>query len=232
MRDYFSDLGLRPSATEEEIRKAYKILARRFHPDVNPLDAEAAEHFRRIQAAFKFLSSAENVKKLKTLLSDRHGRQSYIEALSQTPSEENRLEEILDLHLGVDLSVEAWTKGLKRNISFSVLIPCLLCSGHGGALPKKKMNCRKCKGRGQISIQRGALQWKKTCENCLGKGIEVLSPCASCEGRGKMFKEERVAIEIPPKLNLEDKLLIKGYGHTSYDGKKRGDVWLQIRIKK
>lgn len=247
LRNYFADLELEVDASPTEIRRAFKRLARRFHPDVNPGDSLAVESFRRIKEAFDFLSDEAKASNLRSELKERFQRaeqefgrwdtffgtrprdreefnQSWIEEPSykEAPDPNARGEE-LDLHLRVN------HVGDLDQLDYEYLLPCQDCRGQGGSSGAVTVTCKKCAGLGFQSIERGAFRWKKSCEGCKGRGYQVADPCGTCRGVGKVREHQRLRVAAPSGFTSEQGLRVKGYGHISYDGKQRGDLWLYLK---
>lgn len=239
IRNYFADLELEPSATPDEIKQAYRRLARRFHPDLNPMDSLAEASFKRIQEAYDFLSSKSRVVKLKQLLEQkrllegtqskrwnaspvvpRSGKQFVYEWREEkTKSRRVKLRtENLDIRIPVKRSSKEW-----EQIVYARDVPCVQCRGAGGVSRSVRETCKSCAGLGYHAINRGAMQWKKTCENCLGKGFEVLAPCSRCRGRGKIAERATIRINVPSR---PISICLKTYGHCGFDGKQKGDLWI------
>lgn len=247
LRNYFADLELEADASRDEIRRAFKKLARRFHPDVNPGDPLAAESFRRIKEAFEYLNDDSQAKDLREKLRDRvkrahqefgrwdtffgtrpRDRAEFEEDWFEEPSSAHSVEldhrvEVLDIHLNVERLEDL------ENVEIQYLSPCNDCRGQGGSSGAVTVTCKQCAGLGFQSIERGAFRWKKTCKGCSGKGYQVAEPCSSCGGVGKRVKNQRIRVRPPSGFTGEQSIRVQGFGHKSYDGTKRGDLWLRIR---
>lgn len=238
IRNYFSDLELDPDATLEEVRLAYKRLAKKFHPDANPEDPLAEQGFKKIQEAYQHLNSTTKISRLKSRL-------SHIKALSSssikkwklekarvsTVKPKSRARENLDLHLTLTVQERVLEHGGKERFQFVYEKPCEKCRGRGGSRASVSATCKKCVGLGFFEIERGAMRWAKTCDVCYGKGFEVLSPCESCAGKGKVSERQAVEIHVPSGVDLHQEVCLKGLGHTSFDGSRRGDLYLTLHKK-
>jgi molecular chaperone DnaJ len=249
LRNYFSDLELGPDASLDDVRKAYRRLARRFHPDVNPLDAQAEEAFRRIQEAFENLSTVTRIRKLRERLEGTSRKtvkpeiqkwsdfsklprpDQFVSQWRDEPSVKKNIkrpEEKLDFWIQLELSDQELKRGVSKRFRFSYEQPCEACRGSGGSSGSVKATCKRCAGLGFYLIERGAMHWKKTCDDCLGKGHIVVSPCRVCSGRGKVQNSEVLEVKIPKSPDLSKALVLRGLGHISYDGRKRGSLCVQL----
>lgn len=237
IRNYFDDLELDPAASLEDIRQAYRRLARRFHPDLNPGDQYAAESFRRIKEAYDQLSSEESIEKIRRSLDASSSRPKevsrwdrrirvYSEVLKTSPRrDEERRNEILDLQLELKLS-EADLEKSELELAYEREDICSSCKGSGGDPQSIKTTCKKCAGLGYEHIKRGAFNWKKTCSSCKGQGFQMSSPCLDCEGKGKAMQKMKTKFKLPSSIPAEKKL--SGMGNISNDGQTRGDLWVKL----
>lgn len=252
IRNYFADLELSIDATAEDIRRAYKRLARRFHPDLNPQDIRAESSFRRITEAYEYLSSATRIQKLKKILDlvpeeftkkniqkwenlaiVPSNQNQFFEEWAEEPSRKStkvkqRPEESLDLW--VSLPIYKNDRGVGKRAIISVDIPCPHCRGRGGQSRSVQVTCKKCGGLGNFLITRGAINWRKSCDDCHSKGYLVLGPCDQCSGKGKVSQKQLIEISIPPNADETRPLYVKGFGHKSFNGRKRGDLWVQLKV--
>jgi len=278
IRNYFSDLELQISASEEDIRRAYKRLARKLHPDLNPNDPQAAAAFRRIQEAYQALNSTtrifrirrqlqnggESVRrtkthrwpdaptipsspreflkkwteektktgKTKTKTSTRtSSRTSAGTSVSSKIKKNQRPTERLDIELKVMIDDRLLRVGGRQKIEFPFQKPCPLCRGIGASARSIQVICKNCAGLGYHYISRGAYQFKKACDPCEGRGYKVVKPCEGCQGRGKVADSQVLNLKLTAPLKPDQMFRLKNLGHISFDGKKRGDVWVSLTPK-
>lgn len=247
IRNYFADLELDHEATIKEVREAFKRLAKKFHPDLHPEDPVAEESFKRIQEAYEHLNTGTKITKLKNRLSMiRELESSAItkwkdadklkEARETLPPERkskarSKRAENLDLHLSLGVVERVLEFGGRERFQFVYERPCGTCKGRGGSNKSVAATCKKCAGLGTYLIARGNLKWKKTCEDCYGKGTVVLLPCSTCSGKGKVSERQAIEIQIPAGVDLNQEVCLKNLGHYSFDGSRRGDLWLTLTKK-
>lgn len=243
IRDYFSDLELSSDCDSEAIRQAYRRLARRFHPDLNPRDEYAAESFRRIQEAFDYLSVDKNREDLRQKLDRWASKPGSLQKWRKEPQffgdpqgftdewtlKSPRPAEELSVHIKVE--IQAGTETKPQSVELNLLKPCSACRGQGGASQSVQTTCKACAGLSYQLIRRGAFRWKKTCDSCLGKGYQVVGACQNCTGSGKITKRESLILSPPQPIPRDSEVCYPEKGHTSFDGKMRGDLWVQWKIK-
>ena len=246
IRNFFADLELEVGASLTEVRVAFKRLAKKFHPDLHPEDPVSEESFKRIKEAYEHLNSTTKIQKLKNRLSTiRALENSSITKWKEParlreivpirkkddPITKSKRAENLDIHLSLQVSDRVIQKGGHERFQFVYEKPCPTCQGRGGSRKSVATTCKKCSGLGTYMISRGALRWKKTCEDCFGKGVQVLLPCTHCSGKGKISEHQSVEINIPEGVDLNQQVPLKNLGHVSFDGNKRGDLWLTLSKK-
>jgi molecular chaperone DnaJ len=235
LRNYLADLELDQEAKLEDVRRAYKRLARRFHPDLNPGDEYAAQSFRRIQEAYEFLNEEDRLEKLKAVL-DQVAELPGISRWDPGAGYEGILARgarsaIPEVHLDIWLDESAKQRPT-QTLQFHVQRLCANCQGAGGNSRAMRITCKTCAGMGFRAIRRGSYSWKKSCDVCEGRGAQVMNGCVTCDGRGR--SKEAVEIQVStPELKLGSEVIVyKGCGHQANDGKSRGDVWVKWALKK
>lgn len=229
VRDYFSDLELTPNASLQEVRKAYKRLAKLYHPD----HSGDAQKFTIVQTAYDNLNSEELIEKAKEALSMAKTNIKSKLGNYSTASQIKRLEESgtgrienLDIRIIVPLD-RSKLAGSVHSIKLSVENVCQTCRGLGESAQSKRTRCKKCSGLGYQMIRRGeSFRWKKTCEACHGEGVELTEACKACGGYGKVLELEEIKISTPSLVDSRSPILYQGLGHHSFDGKTRGNLWV------
>ncbi len=249
IRNYFADLELHYLADSEEIRSAYRRLARRFHPDLNPEDLYAEESFKRIHEAYRYLSDDTRASRLRRRLKtemgpvEQSGRwkssRPMPTSLTQfvtdwteertTKTKTNRRE-----NLRADLNLRVTSReiefGFEKEITFNVDKACGGCRSQNKRSGSISETCKRCAGVGYEAIRRGNFQWKKTCDDCRGQGVLRRSRCALCQGRGKVSVKEMGKLSWQGSRQPVRTIILKQLGHYSWDGKKRGDLWVHLEL--
>lgn len=245
IRNYFADLELTPEASIEEIRQAYRKLVRRYHPDLNPEDPSAVDSFHIIHEAFEYLSSELRLEKLRrqldvdvsvirklkkstqlpALRKTDSPRISNISRISKTKQKIVRVGDDLDIHLTA--FVDGPIRGGTHIIEYHYMKPCGTCQGGRAKEKLHRESCKSCAGVGFSLIHRGANRWKKSCEVCMGRGY-VTSHCPDCQGRARLPDKQIVEFKVPTGADLKQPICLRRLGHISFDGLKRGDVWVLV----
>ncbi|CEN32339.1 Chaperone protein DnaJ [Candidatus Westeberhardia cardiocondylae] len=248
--DYYEILGVSRNAGEREIKKAYKRLAIKFHPDRNPGNTEAEKNFKKIKKAYEILSDPK-----KKTAYDQYGHaafeQNNINGEFTTSSSDfgdifgdvfgdifgrnNRKKKTYrgsDLCYNIELSLEEAVKGTKREIRIPTLETCGICNGTGtksGTLPTL---CKTCRGHGQIQMQQGFFTIQQTCPTCHGEGKIIQYPCNFCQGNGRVEKYKTLSIKIPAGVDNNDRIRLSGKRESGKNRIQNGDLYIQIHVKK
>jgi molecular chaperone DnaJ len=241
--DYYQILGVPRSASEEDIKKAYRKLARKHHPDLNPGDARAEAEFKKLAEANDVLSDPEKRKNYDTYGDPAGpGHQpppgfpqgqgfSFEDIFSGFGGRPLRHgpERGEDLLHSVRLGFREAFEGTRLSLRVNRSEPCLACRGTGEA-PKKHETCRTCQGRGKLGGGGGFLSFGRTCPDCQGRGQRV-PPCGECGGAGRHPRQETVAIAIPAGVEDGARLRVPGKGEAGRRGGGPGDLFLQISME-
>ncbi|MGV8151666.1 MAG: molecular chaperone DnaJ [Candidatus Nanoarchaeia archaeon] len=254
-KDYYSILGISKEATPEEIKKAFKQLARKYHPDVNPSNKEAEDKFKEINEAFQVLGNPEKKKQYDSygnsafsqqdlngfrnrgfnfddLFSD-FGFGDIFDMFNSRDREENNYQEGEDLRYDLEINLEEAFFGTKKTIEILVNNICKKCSGLG-AEEKYLKQCDKCNGTGKIrSVKRqGFTQFVSVsnCDKCKGAGKIASRYCEECKGKGKIQKKEKITIKIPKGIESSQYIRIKGKGEPGLNAPS-GDLYVVVHIK-
>lgn len=257
-RDYYSILGISKNATEDEIKKAYRKLAVKYHPDKNPGNKEAEEKFREATSAYEVLKDQN-----KRAAYDRYGKEG--DSYSQNSggfrsngfdfsegfsSFSDIFEEMFggaamrgrggtsshqqpgsDIRYNLDMSLEEAFGGIKTNLKFTTFIKCDRCHGNGSEENSKPAVCPTCSGRGSVRYQQGFMTIERTCTTCGGSGSILANPCKKCSGSGRIKGEKNLEINIPAGVETGSKVRIPGEGEAGFKGAPSGDLYVFINIK-
>lgn len=250
-RDYYEVLGVSKSASPDEIKKAYRKLARQYHPDVNKDDPNAAEKFKE-------LSEANDV------LSDADKRAQYDQFGHQDPSaggfggnagysEFGGFGDIFDMFFGgrggqqrgpqrgqdleyeLEVDFEDAAFGVEEEIQIPRTETCPTCSGNGAKPGTKVESCKTCNGTGEqqsvVNTPFGRMVNRKVCGTCRGRGVHIAQPCNDCGGQGRKRVRRSVKIKVPPGVDTGTHLRMPGAGESSPNGGQPGDLHIVIRVR-
>ncbi len=256
-RDYYEVLGIERNASEEEIKKVYRKLARRYHPDVNPGDTSAEKQFKEVSEAYEVLKDPQARAQY-----DRFGhagaqQQGFGQGQAGYGANQAGFEDIFDMFFGggfggasarrgpqrgadlrfdLEITLEDAAFGLEKHVELSKLQTCTECDGTGAAPGTHPITCKTCGGSGQVkSIQRtflGSMQTVKTCQNCQGTGKIIEAPCDTCYGQGKVKRKKKIKIDIPAGVDSGSRLRVAGEGEPGNNGGPSGDLYVYLTVKK
>ncbi|RDB31785.1 molecular chaperone DnaJ [Candidatus Similichlamydia laticola] len=260
MSDYYDLLGISRTASEEEIKRAYRKQAVKYHPDKNPDDPAAEKKFKEISEAYEVLSSPE-----KRQMYDRYGKEGVNSGglgdagFGNFSSMEDALrtfmgafggggESLFDLFGGagemqaqqrrcpdkrvsVSISFEEAFRGVNKTLVVNGWIPCASCSGCGAESKSDIRACTTCNGTGQTIQTRGFFTMAMTCGHCRGEGKRILKSCRACSGHGRVKETQDVRFHIPPGVSSGVRLRVAGFGDASPGGGPRSDLYVEIDVR-
>ncbi len=255
-RDYYEILGVGKNASTDEIKKAYRKMAVKYHPDKNPGDSEAEAKFKECAEAYEVLSNPEkrqqydqfghdglkgagvhdyshmNVDDIFSSFGDIFG-DFFGGSTSRRRRSPNAPQRGLDLETYVELSLYEIAKGTEKNIEFTRQDNCPECSGSGCAKGTSPKTCPTCQGNGQVANSRmgGFFQMLTTCPTCRGKGTIVAKPCTKCRGKGTVPSKQKVKVKIPAGVHEGQAVRMTGEGEPGKNGGRRGDLYCYVKIK-
>jgi molecular chaperone DnaJ len=249
-RDYYEVLGVSRDVSEQDLKKAYRRVAMKFHPDRNPGDKDAENKFKEASEAYEVLSDPN-----KRAAYDQFGHAGVdggagmgggagggfgnfsdifgdvfgdIFGGGGRPGGPSRG---ADLRYTLELSLEDAVRGTTVKIQVPTLISCKTCEGSGAKPGTKPVSCSTCNGMGQVRIQQGFFSVQQTCPNCRGKGKVVSDPCRDCHGQGRVEETKTLSVKVPPGVDTGDRIRLSGEGEAGADGGPAGDLYVQIAVK-
>jgi len=253
-RDYYEVLELSRTATEAEIKKAYRRLAMKHHPDRNPDDHESEAKFKEAKEAYEVLSDAQ-----KRAAYDQFGHAGVDAASRGGPGGgqgfdprdafgdifgdvfgdifgagrrgRSQVFRGADLRYELELDLEQAVFGDAVNIDFTTLGECDECKGTGSSKGSKPTSCTACHGAGQVRMQQGFFTVQQTCPRCQGRGQVVSDPCGKCRGQGRMRKQKTLAVKVPAGVDTGDRIRLGGEGEAGRSGGPAGDLYVEIRVR-
>jgi len=249
MKDYFEILGISRDTSEAEIKKAFRQLALKYHPDRNPGDKEAEERFKEINEAYSCLSNP-----VKRANYDRFGTPEGVGADfgpfpfgttfsdifedffgdffgTFTGRRRPRPTKGNDLRYDLDITLTEAAFGTEKTIEVPRWESCSECRGTGSTPGKGPITCSHCRGTGQIRFQQGFFSISKTCGRCNGTGIIITDPCKYCKGHGRVKKSRSINVKIPPGVDTGSRLKITGEGEPGIYGGPTGDLFVVLNVE-
>ena len=243
--DYYEILEISKTATEVEIKKAYRKLAMKYHPDKNPGDKEAEEKFKQINEAYEVLSDPE-----KRARYDRYGKEGLngfssggfngfnfddifdafndiFGGAGRSRKQEPQPPYEIDKAIEVTLEFEEAVFGISKEFDINYFSMCKKCNGTGA---EEKETCPTCQGRGSVVVGNGFMRISQTCPTCEGKGFKIKKACGECKGKGYTVKEDKVQTDIPAGVDNGMRMRIPAKGNETYSG-LRGDLYLIFKVK-
>jgi len=251
-RDYYEVLGVERTADEKDIKKAYKRLAMKLHPDRNRVSNDTEEQFKEVKEAYEVLSDPQ-----KRAAYDKFGHAGVDPNMgagggagfggadfgdifgdvfgdifgggggrrAQRPSRG------ADLRYNLKLSLEEAVRGISKEIKVPTLVGCDECHGSGAKPGSQPQTCPTCHGSGQVQMRQGFFAVTQACPHCRGKGKIVTDPCRKCHGEGRYQKTKTLSVKIPAGVDTGDRIRLAGEGEAGENGAPAGDLYVQVHVK-
>jgi molecular chaperone DnaJ len=255
-RDYYEVLGLSQTASEQEIKSAYRRLAVQYHPDKNPGDASAEDKFKEAAEAYSVLSDAEQRRRydrfghagvsssagtagwgapgfggIEDILGDLFGfGDVFGSRAGGGGGRRNAAQRGADLRYDLEISLEDAAAGMTAQLRIPRLESCEKCKGSGAAEGTQPETCQTCNGAGQVRYQQGFFSVARTCSTCRGTGRVVKTPCDACKGAGRVEREKTMEVKIPAGVETGSRLRIAGEGEAGAQGGTSGDLYVVIHV--
>ena len=251
-RDYYEVLGINRDASEQDIRKAYRKLAMKWHPDRNPDNPKAEDHFKEAQEAYDVLSDAQ-----KRGAYDQFGHAGvnpqagmgaagaaggftgfgdifndiFGDIFGGGRGGRSSVFRGADLRYNLEIALEQAAHGFETRIRIPTMAPCETCQGSGAKPGSQPQTCPTCRGAGQVRVSQGPFSIAQTCPRCHGAGKIIPNPCAACGGSGRVKHQKTLSVKIPAGVDEGDRVRLSGEGEPGVNGGPAGDLYVQVHIK-
>ncbi len=247
-RDFYEVLGVGRDASERDVKKAYKRLAMKFHPDKNPGDETATEKFKEVKLAYEILTDPQ-----KRAAYDQYGHAAFEQGSGgggggadfsdifgdvfgdifggSRRGGQSRVQRGADLRYNMELSLEDAVRGVTKEIEVPTYVSCDPCSGTGAKPGTSAQTCSTCHGQGQVQMRQGFFAVQQTCPTCHGQGKIIKDPCHSCHGQGRVKKTKTLSVKIPSGVDTGDRIRLTGEGEAGENGAPAGDLYVQVHVR-
>src|SRR5438477_542385 len=252
-RDYYQVLGLNRDAGDDDIKKAYRKLAMKHHPDRNPDNKQSEDHFKEAKEAYEILSDPK-----KRAAYDQFGHAGvdpsmgaggagmgagfggFAEAFGDIFGDifgggggrsHNGVYRGSDLRYNLEISLEDAARGTEAKIRVPTLEECETCHGTGAKPGTQPKTCSTCHGHGQVRVSQGFFSIQQTCPTCHGTGKVIPDSCATCHGAGRVKKHKTLSVKIPAGIDQDDRIRLSSEGEAGMNGGPAGDLYVVINLK-
>ncbi len=259
-RDYYEVLGIGKSASEDEIKKAYRQLAKKYHPDLNPDDKAAEAKFKEVNEAYEVLSDGDKRARYDQFghagvdpnfgggagggnpfqgagfdigdIFDSFFGGGFGGGRRQNP---NAPRQGSDVQANIAISFEEAAKGCKQTVEYQQIEQCEDCHGTGAAESTSPKTCPNCNGTGQVRVSQrtpfGVMQSNHTCDRCRGTGKIIEKPCRTCDGKGRVRRRKTIEVTVPAGISDEQILNVSGKGNAGSNGGPNGDLHVYVSVR-
>lgn len=247
-RDFYEVLGVAKDASERDIKKAYKKLAMKYHPDRTAGDKSLEEKFKEVQEAHEILTDSQ-----KRAAYDQYGHAGvdpnrgggqagsgdfgdifgdvFGDIFGGGRRQQSRARQGSDLRYNLELSLEEAVRGKNVEIRVPTLVECDPCDGSGAKKGTKATTCPTCHGNGQVQMRQGFFAVQQTCPTCSGKGKIISDPCTKCRGQGRVEKTKTLSVKVPAGVDTGDRIRLSGEGEAGEHGAPAGDLYVQVHVR-
>ena len=251
-RDFYEVLGVAKSADEKEIKRAYKRLAMKYHPDRNQGDKESEAKFKEIKEAYEILNDAQ-----KRAAYDQYGHAAFEQGgfggqggggfgggadfgdifgdvfgdIFGGGRRQQRAARGSDLQYNMELTLEEAVRGVSKEIRIPTLETCDKCHGSGAKEGTSAETCSTCHGAGQVHLRQGFFTVQQACPTCHGRGKIIKEPCSKCHGDGRVERYKTLSVKIPAGVDTGDRIRLSGEGEAGEHGAPSGDLYVQVHVR-
>ncbi len=255
--DFYKLLGVEKNASDAEIKKSYRRMAMKFHPDRNKDAPEKAEEkFKKVKQAYEILSDSK-----KRAAYDQFGHAGVDQSAgggfgggggsadfgdifgdvfgdifgggggAGGGRRRSNVQTGADLRYNLELSLEEAVGGTEATVQVPVLVSCKECSGSGTKKGSTPVTCTSCQGHGQVRMQQGFFSVQQTCPTCQGTGKQIKDPCRKCHGQGRVQENKTLSVKVPSGVDTGDRIRLAGEGEAGINGGPSGDLYVQVQVK-
>lgn len=248
-RDYYEVLGVDKSTGEREIKKAYKKLAMKYHPDRTQGNKDLEEKFKEIQEAYEVLTDSQ-----KRAAYDQYGHAGvdpnrggagfggnadfgdifgdvFGDIFGGGRGRQSRARQGADLRYNLEMSLEEAVRGKEVEIRVPTLVACDTCHGSGAKKGTSPKTCPTCHGQGQVQMRQGFFAVQQTCPTCSGRGKIISDPCNECHGQGRKEQTKTLSVKVPAGVDTGDRIRLSGEGEAGESGAPAGDLYVQVHVR-
>lgn len=245
-RDCYEVLGVSKTADEKEIKKAYKRLAMKYHPDRNQGDKDAESKFKEVKEAYEILTDDQ-----KRAAYDQYGHAAFEQGgmgggggadfsdifgdvfgdIFGGGRRQQRPSRGADLRYSMELTLEEAVRGVTKEIRIPTLETCDTCHGSGAKAGTSPVTCSTCKGAGQVHMRQGFFTVQQPCPHCHGRGQIIKDSCHKCHGHGRVERYKTLSVKIPAGVDTGDRIRLSGEGEAGAKGAPAGDLYVQVQVK-
>jgi len=251
-RDYYEVLGVERGASEAELKKAYRRLAMKHHPDRNPGDKAAEDAFKEANEAYEVLSDASKRQaydqyghagvdpQMGAGAGAAYGNANFSDIFGDVFSDffaggrgssRGGAQRGSDLRYTLELDLEEAVRGTTVTIRVPTLAECKTCDGSGAKKGTSPVTCTTCGGIGQVRMQQGFFSVQQTCPRCHGSGKMISDPCGSCHGQGRVEEQKTLSVKVPPGVDTGDRIRLTGEGEAGAQGGPAGDLYVVVNVR-
>ena len=255
--DFYKLLGVEKNASDTEIKKSYRRMAMKFHPDRNKDAPEKAEEkFKKVKEAYEILSDSK-----KRAAYDQFGHAGVDQSAgggfgggggaadfgdifgdvfgdifggggaAAGGRRRSNVQAGADLRYNLELTLEEAVGGTEATVKVPVLVSCKECSGSGAKKGSSPVTCTSCQGHGQVRMQQGFFSVQQTCPTCQGTGKQIKDPCRKCHGKGRVQENKTLSVKVPSGVDTGDRIRLAGEGESGINGGPSGDLYVQVQVK-